>query len=53
VPQAAHGQVVHAADAKKSVHVPCAHTWFVAQGMPHTPGWFEQKSGLLASCCAV
>ena len=38
VPQAEQGHVVHEAEAKKSVHVPWAHTWFVAQAVPQNPG---------------
>ncbi len=44
-PHAAHGQLVHAVDVKKSVHVPSAQTWFVAHAVPHVPETAVQWSG--------
>ena len=36
-PQAAHGQVAHAADVKKSVQMPSAQTWSVVHAVPQLP----------------
>ena len=53
VPHAAQGEVVHDAEVKKFVHVPCAQTWLVLHATPQLPGLAEQWIGLEASCCAV
>jgi hypothetical protein len=44
-PQAAHGQVAHAADVKKSVQRPSAQTWSVVHAVPQLPVTAVQWSG--------